>query len=181
MRTAVLADLTLLIVLVICLYTDLRDRKIYNPVVLPAVALGVFVNSLQHGLPGLVSSVTGFGLGVALFILPFAMGGLGAGDVKLLGAIGALKGASFVLYAAAGTALSGGVIALGFLLYQRSLMRTVKRLCLAVLFLFDMNGRGCLRSLELLEKKPYSNLFPYGAAIFFGVLLAYCYVHRLLV
>jgi prepilin peptidase CpaA len=177
----VLADLTLLILIVICLYTDLRERRIYNLVVLPVAALGVLVNSLQHGLAGLESSIAGLGLGVALFILPFAMGGLGAGDVKLLGAIGALKGASFVLYAAMGTALSGGVIALGFLLYQRRLMKTVKRLCLAILFLFDRSGKGCLQSLELLEKEPYNNLFPYGAAIFLGVLLAFFYVHRLLV
>ncbi|MBV1770150.1 MAG: A24 family peptidase, partial [Candidatus Desulforudis sp.] len=59
-----------------------------------------------------VCSLQGFPLGVAIFVIPFAMGGIGGGDVKLMGAIGALKGWAFTLEAALLTAVWGGVIAL---------------------------------------------------------------------
>jgi prepilin peptidase CpaA len=91
----VLADFVLLIVILICLVTDLRERRIYNKIVFPAVAAGIILNTAQFGLPGLRTSITGLLIGVMLFIVPFALGGLGAGDVKLLGAVGALKGPPF--------------------------------------------------------------------------------------
>jgi prepilin peptidase CpaA len=124
----VLADFVLLIVILICLVTDLRERRIYNKIVFPAVAAGIILNTAQFGLPGLRTSITGLLIGVMLFIVPFALGGLGAGDVKLLGAVGALKGPLFVLYAALGTALFGGVLAVLVLIWQSRLFSTLRRL-----------------------------------------------------
>lgn len=165
------ADVVLLTLLSVCLYTDLRERKIYNKVVFPAVAVGLILSTAQHGISGLISGASGLGMGILLFLLPFALGGLGAGDVKLLGAVGALKGPLFVCYAALGTALTGGVIAIGVLIRQRRVWATVKRLAFAgALFLCRKKGSGALL---MLERTPYSALFPYGAAIFLGTILAY--------
>lgn len=169
---AVLINAILIIVLVICLYTDLRKRKIYNMVVFPAAALGIILNSAQHGLSGLKFSAAGLGLGVLIFIVPFALGGMGAGDVKLLGTVGALKGPLFVFQAALGTALAGGVIALGILIWRRQLWGAVKRIALACALFLGVRRRN-RDAFLLLDRKPYSSLFPYGAAIFIGTLLAY--------
>jgi Flp pilus assembly protein protease CpaA len=46
---ALLADFVLLIVILICLITDLRERKIYNKVVFPAVAAGIILNTAHQG------------------------------------------------------------------------------------------------------------------------------------
>jgi len=120
-----LPDLVLFIALAICLYTDLKEQKISNRVVFPAAAAGMIFHAAQGGLSGLKFSATGLGLGLLLFFLPFALGGLGAGDVKLLGAVGALKGPLFVFHAALGTACAGGLIALGILLWRRQLWNTL--------------------------------------------------------
>jgi len=171
----VYADVVLLLTLIICLWTDLRERRIYNKVVLSAAAAGILLQTAQHGLPGLKSGLAGCGLGLLLFFLPFALGGLGAGDVKLLGAVGALKGPLFVIFTALGTALAGGVIAVFILIGQRRLWATVKRLSCALGICLGGRSVGRKAALLLLERTPYSSLFPYGAAIFLGAVLAYFY------
>ncbi|HHV34461.1 MAG TPA: prepilin peptidase [Syntrophomonadaceae bacterium] len=173
---AVLADLVLFIVILICLITDLRERKIYNKVVFPAAAVGIIVNTAHLGLPGLWTSIGGLITGVLIFIVPFAMGGLGAGDVKLLGAVGALKGPLFALYTALGTALIGGVIALLVLLWQSRLLSTLKRLGAAVGVLV---GGGGKTALLFIDRTPYSSLIPYGLAIFLGTIAAYWFSYCL--
>lgn len=167
-------DFLLLSMLIICLWTDLKERKIYNKVVFPAAAAGVLIQFVQAGLPGLKAGLAGCGLGVLLFFLPFALGGLGAGDVKLLGAVGALKGPLFVVYTALGTALAGGVIALLILIQRRLLWTTVKRLGIALGLFLGGGASGRKGAFLLLERTPYSSLFPYGAAIFLGSIFAYC-------
>ncbi|HAF17584.1 MAG: A24 family peptidase [Thermacetogeniaceae bacterium] len=170
---AVLADLVLLILIMTCLITDLRERKIYNKVVFPAVAAGIVLNTAQLGLPGLRTSIAGFITGILIFLVPFALGGLGAGDVKLLGAVGALKGPLFAVYAALAAALIGGVLALLVLLWQCKLLSTLKRLGMAM-FILLRGGGGSMAQL-LLERTPYSSLIPYGLPIFLGTIAAYLY------
>jgi prepilin peptidase CpaA len=167
----VLADFVLLIVILICLVTDLRERRIYNKIVFPAVAAGIILNTAQFGLPGLRTSITGLLIGVMLFIVPFALGGLGAGDVKLLGAVGALKGPLFVLYAALGTALFGGVLAVLVLIWQSRVFSTLRRLGTALGVL--VGGGGAKGAALFVERTPYSSLIPYGLPIFLGTIAAY--------
>lgn len=169
---ALMMDTILITVLAICLYTDLSKRKIYNIVVFPAAALGIALNTVWHGLPGLKFSAAGFCLGVAIFIIPYALGGMGAGDVKLLGTVGALKGPLFVFHAALGTALAGGLLALGILIWRRQLWGTVRRIALACALLLCPKRR-IGEAFFLLERSPYSSFIPYGVAIFIGTLLAY--------
>ncbi|MDQ7790273.1 MAG: A24 family peptidase [Clostridia bacterium] len=87
-------------------------NKIPNWLTLPAITAGFICNGFINGPEGVVYSLQGLLLGVAIFVIPFAMGGIGGGDVKLMGAIGALKGWAFTLEAALLTAVWGGVIAL---------------------------------------------------------------------
>lgn len=166
------SDFLLILVLILSLYTDLKHRRIYNFVTLPALVLGLMINSWNSGLSGLWFSCQGLLLGIALLFLPFILGGLGAGDVKLLGAVGAIKGPHFVFTAFLLTAISGGLIALVILAYNRKLVSTLFRL-----------GRGLkawlysgfnLWSLEhLAEQAEDSVYFPYGLAIVLGSISAY--------
>jgi len=166
-------DLVLFLVLVVCLYTDLKERKIYNKVVFPAAGAGLVIHLTCDGFTGLQFSIKGLCLGFLLFFLPYLLGGLGAGDVKLLGAVGALKGPLFVFYAALGTALVGGLIAVGVLVWKRRLLETLKRLAIAFFLVFVGKRRTAQGAFLLLDRSPYSSYLPYGAAIFLGTLLAY--------
>jgi len=118
-------DIALLVVLVICATTDVINRKIYNVVLFPALLFAIGYNWYQGGLPVLGQSLLGMLVGLLILIIPFAMGGIGAGDVKLLGVIGAFKGVTFVLYTAIGMGLAGGLIALGIWSYRFGVVNTI--------------------------------------------------------
>lgn len=78
-------DYVLLILLITCLYTDLTRRKIYNLALLPVLVIALVYHSASGGLPQGWWSLKGLALGTALLIVPFSMGGIGAGDVKFTG------------------------------------------------------------------------------------------------
>ena len=88
---------------------DVRTRRIPNALTFPAAALGLIACTVTHGGHGTVSSAAGLLLGLALFFPIFALKGLGAGDVKLMGALGAWLGTSVIFGVAFYTALAGGV------------------------------------------------------------------------
>lgn len=156
-------------VLLICLYTDLKERKIYNKVVVPGALAGLVVNVALSGWSGLTSSLLGFLVGLGIFLIPFALGGIGAGDVKLFGSIGAIMGPAFAFYAALSTAIAGGVIAVGILVKQGRLQNVLKRIW--SIFISIILFRQ-YRSLTTLDHAEYHESFPYGVAIAIGVLLA---------
>ncbi|MEW5920462.1 MAG: prepilin peptidase [Bacillota bacterium] len=121
-----LPDLVLCAVLLICLYTDLRQRRIYNKVIFAAILLGFMLSFHAHGASGLLQSVEGFLLGAGLLLLPFAAGGMGAGDLKLLATIGLYKGAVFTFHVFLLAAVLGGVFAVLLLLRRRKLIAVLK-------------------------------------------------------
>ncbi len=91
---------------------DIRIRRIPNLLTFGGAALALVVVTATHGLGGLVSSASGWGVGVALFLPFFLLGGMGAGDVKLLGCLGAWLGPQAAAWLAIYTAMAGGVMAL---------------------------------------------------------------------
>ncbi len=111
-----LLHLLLVAVLLIAAVTDLRSHAIPKWLTLPAMVGGLVGHTLFNGQPGLLYSIKGLGLGLALLLIPYLMGGMGAGDVKLLAAVGSFVGPSGVLAAALVTALLGGVYAVAVLM-----------------------------------------------------------------
>ncbi len=167
-------DIFLIIVILAALAWDLKSQKIPNKLTLPAVVVGVFYNTLVHGWDGVLFSVFGLLVGLGIFMVPFMLGGIGGGDVKLMGAIGALKGWEFVLSAGLLTALLGGVIALMAIVITRRFK--VLRDFGVGLGLFVMT-RGRIGSRVMLpgpESAAAERLVvPYGIAIFAGTIAAY--------
>lgn len=92
-------DWLLLAVISYALYTDLKTGLIYNHLTFPAMLAGGLLAYALRGTPGLADAAAGTALGFALLYVPYAVGWQGAGDVKLLMAVGALQGWRFVLVA----------------------------------------------------------------------------------
>jgi prepilin peptidase CpaA len=106
-----------LIVLAVATFTDLRNRRIPNWLVLPFLVAGIVASTWLHGWHGLGFSFAGLGLGLLLYGFLFWMGGMGAGDVKLAAAIGAWIGPNQLFIALVVTAMAGGIMVLGWALF----------------------------------------------------------------
>jgi prepilin peptidase CpaA len=149
----------------LAVYTDLRWRKIFNIVTVPAAAVGIVLNTFGGGWYGLLSSFAGLVIGIAVFIIPFALRGMGGGDVKLMGALGALLGAYAIVNVAIYTALVGGVLALVVAVHNHQLGNTVERVLIMLRRLVPF-GRGSKR-----VDTTKSLRLPYGLAIGGGTVL----------
>ncbi|RQD72266.1 MAG: prepilin peptidase [Tindallia sp. MSAO_Bac2] len=163
-------DGALLITIAICFYTDVKEQKIYNKVLLPAFVIGLLGNVITGGFSGFGSSALGLLLGMGLLILPFVAGGMGAGDVKLMGIIGLYKGPAFVFQTFLITAIIGGIIALIILAKRKKLGYTFRNFGAALTSLFLLIPKGTV--LEGLNQTAVAS-FPYGIAISLGTILAY--------
>jgi prepilin peptidase CpaA len=104
-------DAVLLLVIVYCAYTDTTTGKIFNKITFPAMLAGIVLNAVFGGATGLVWALIGWAAGMAIQWVPFMLGFAKAGDVKLLAAVGALKGWAFCLFG-----FLYGAAAFGFIL-----------------------------------------------------------------
>jgi prepilin peptidase CpaA len=102
------------VVVAVACVTDLQSRRIPNWLVFPFLVLGFVVTGSMHGWNGLLKSVEGFGLSLALTGILYCMRGMGMGDVKLCAAIGAWVGPGQAFVVLIITALAGGVMALAW-------------------------------------------------------------------
>ncbi len=161
-------DLVLALVLIICTITDLLHHKIYNLVLMPALLFALVYNTYLGGWNGLGQSLLGLLVGLLILIIPFAKGGIGAGDVKLLGFIGALKGFPFVIYAAIGMGLAGGILAIGIWSYRFGFIDTMVGIFRGIYMMIA--SRFKIFSFRLHNEKI---MLPYGLAIALGTVGAW--------
>ena len=92
--------------------SDLRTRRIPNALTFSAAACGLLFHLITGGSTAAAWSLGGCLLGAALFFPMFALRGMGAGDVKLLAAVGAWLGPGQVAVVALVTSIAGGVLGL---------------------------------------------------------------------
>ncbi len=171
----------LLTLLALSVYFDVTQKRIPNFLTLPVMGWGLVSYIVIDGFSGFTFSLFGFLLGLGIFLIPYMAGGMGGGDVKLMAAIGALKGAEFIFLTAIFTAFCGGVMAVGYLLYKRRLLHSLKKVVgilavplfnalafrLRAPFLRDLASYFSPPEKETL-KKAY---VPYGVAIALGTII----------
>jgi prepilin peptidase CpaA len=107
-----LPQLVGLVLAVVACGWDLRTRRIPQVLTLGGATAGLLFHVGNGGWSGGAWSLAGWGVGIAVFLLPFALGGLGAGDVKLLGALGAWLGPTDALWLGLYTGVAGAILAL---------------------------------------------------------------------
>ena len=147
--------------------TDWRSRRIPNWLTVPAAVVGVAVNAWLRGWAGARDSLLGLGLGL-LLLLPFVLlRSLGAGDWKLVGALGAFFGPSNLIAVLFATALVAGFMALLLVIWKGRFLQTLKNMgrLLAALFSFHLPGQ------ELTLDDPQSAKVPFGVAVAIAVIV----------
>lgn len=150
----------MLAILAVSVVTDLKSRKIYNKVIYPGFAAAFILQTGLHGWAGLGAALGGSAVGLSLLLIPYLLGGMGAGDVKLLALIGAFKGTGFVLFAAAYMAILGAVMALTVLLLNPGAGQRIKSL-----FYYLYGLRYGIKLPVDFSRRRLSAAYPYGVAI----------------
>ena len=101
-----------IVLVVIAAGWDLATRRIPNVLTFGAALAGFLAHGYMAGWSGAGASLAGWAVGVAFFFPFFALGGMGAGDIKLLAAVGAWLGPAATVWVALYSSIAGGVMAL---------------------------------------------------------------------
>lgn len=148
-------------------FADWRSRRIPNWLTVGGLVLGILVSSLTRGWPGAKDSLLGAALGLAI-LLPFVlMRSLGAGDWKLVGALGAFLGPARLLTVLFATLLVAGAMALILVIWKRRLGQTLHNIArmFAAVLSFHLPGP------EVSLDNPDATKIPFGVAAAIAVLL----------
>lgn len=162
-------ELVLVTVLVTVLITtvvfDLRSSRIPNWLTFPAMGFALAGHAWFGGMNGALFSLAGLATGLGLFFLIYLVGGIGAGDVKLMAAIGGFVGVYGVLSCGWLAIIVGGVYAIAAMCYEWGLAATGQRFVYAACGVVLAGGTGWMKEFQL----PFK--LRYGLAIAGGTLL----------
>ena len=152
-------------------WTDWRTRKIPNWLTVPALVLGITVNAFAAGWSGAKASLEGAGLALIL-LLPFVLKrGLGAGDWKLMGAVGAFLGPILLLLALLASIFVSGLMAMVNLIRNGRVMTTLSNMVVLVRGFFSYGLRA---HPEISLDNPKLLKLPFGVAAAIATVICYC-------
>ncbi|WP_432821186.1 prepilin peptidase [Trichloromonas sp.] len=147
----------------ICLIDTIK-AKIPNITTLSFAIVGLGLNWFNTGANGLFFAAMGLVLGLLLFLIPYLMGGMGAGDVKALAALGALLGPGAIFQVFLYTSLIGGVLSILHYLFDPNLSERLTTWRAAIFAFLATKERQAFQPVATGEKLK----FPYASAIAFG-------------
>lgn len=163
----------LIIFLLVVAYFDITKHRIPNWLNVSGVLVGilyhVFVNQIDGFLQSIFAVLAGGGIMLVLYIFK----AIGAGDVKLFAAIGAITGVLFTLYAIMYSIIFAGIIGLFILLFTKTIFIN---LLLAFLHIKESIQKRSLTPLDEF-KQNVSNRFPFIYAVIPGVITAFYYMY----
>jgi prepilin peptidase CpaA len=148
---------------------DLRTRRIPNLLTLGGAATALVYWASLEGFSGLAMSAAGWAAGLAVFLPLFLLGGLGAGDVKLVACLGAWLGPSQALWTALYAAIAGGVFAIVVALATGYLRTAVDNV---YLLLVHFRVAGVRPHPELTLERGKGPRLPYALPIMAGAIAA---------
>ncbi|MCL6582056.1 MAG: A24 family peptidase [bacterium] len=171
----VVSSLFLAVILAVAAISDVRSHKIPNRLTLSAMGAGIIYHICLSGWRGGLFSLAGAIAGLGLLFGFYLLGGMGAGDVKLMGAVGSFLGPKGVLVAFVATGLVGGIYAAIILVFHGR-VRDIGSRFWARLKAFGAMAKTFFYTRQLVylpaakeEKRP--RLY-YGLAIALGTMVA---------
>lgn len=163
----------LIIFLLVAFYFDVTQHRIPNWLNVTGVLVGIFYHFIVNHLDGFIQSVLGALVSGLILLLLYIFKAIGAGDVKLFAAIGAICGVIFTLYAIMYSIIFAGVIGLIILLFTKTFLINMT---MAVLHIFDSIRDRTLTPLDEFKNK-ISNRFPFIYAVIPGVVVSFYYMY----
>jgi prepilin peptidase CpaA len=152
-------------ILILAAYIDFDRQKIPNLITCPGMVIALSYHGLTGGVDGLWFSLAGLAIGIGILLVPYLMGGMGAGDAKLMGAVGAMIGVKGVIYAFICTAIIGGVYALVLMIIHRSRFKGYFKKQMTTLWTLILTRKYIPDPIKAAQKRPR---LCYGLAIALG-------------
>lgn len=158
------------VTLVVAAVIDGLQLKVPNWITYPMIVSGWLYSFAAFGLEGLGWSLLGTVIGLALLLPAYAIGGMGAGDVKLLAGVGAWVWGVVTFYAFCYSAIIGGVIAVAMVLSKKAWSKHSQQFVSIVNEIATVRDPNQLSEIAA-ERKPRMFLLPYGIPIAIGTIL----------
>ena len=158
------------VTLVVAAVIDGLKLKVPNWITFPMILGGWVYSTAAYGWEGLLWSLGGTAVGLLLLLPAYAIGGMGAGDVKLLAGVGAWVWSTHTLWAFGISAVIGGAIAVGMVLFRRGWAKHRDQFLVIlseVLTIRDPNQLAAIAA----ERKGSMMLLPYGIPIAIGTIV----------
>ena len=162
------------VVLIVAAVIDGWKLRVPNWITFPMILAGWTYSAFYFGFPGLGWSLVGTAVGLALLLPAYAIGGMGAGDVKLLAGVGAWVWSTVTLYAFCVSAIVGGVMAVLMVFARRKWgHHQAQFLNILTEFLVVRDPSALARIAG--QRKSRMMLLPYGIPIALGTIAYFAY------
>ncbi len=158
------------LVLILAAVIDGLKLKVPNWITFPMIIGGWFFSAMLFGWTGLGSSLIGTAVGLGLLLPAYAIGGMGAGDVKLMAGIGAWVWGSVTFFSFCFSAVIGGVIAVGMVLCARKAGKHAAQFKMIASEIMVIRNPETLSEIAA-DRKPSMMLLPYGIPIAIGTIV----------
>jgi len=167
------------IVLVVAAVIDGRQLKVPNWITFPLIISGWIYSAIAFGAPGLGWSLVGTMVGLGLLLPAYAIGGMGAGDVKLLAGVGAWVWTTVTFFAFCVSTIFGAVIAIGMVLWHKKWQHHRDQFTAIVSEILIVRDPEKLSTMAA-ERKSSMMLLPYGIPIAIGTIAYFAWSGMLL-
>jgi len=167
------------IVLIVAAVIDGLQLRVPNWLTYPLIFSGWIYSTAAFGWDGFLASLLGTLVGWALLMPSYAIGGMGAGDVKLLAGVGAWVHATHTFHAFCLTAIVGGLIAIGMVVYRRAWRKHWNQFVVILWEITTIRNPEELASIAA-KRKHSMLLLPYGIPIMFGTILYFAWTGMLI-
>jgi prepilin peptidase CpaA len=176
------------VALVVAAVIDGWKLKVPNWLTFPFILSGLVYHTVTHGFAGLIDSVLGLVVGLVLLLIPYAIGGMGAGDVKLFAGVGAWVGWRVTLGAFCVSGVVGGILAVLLIAFRRMISgdpnvisRNWERFMMVwseLMTIRTIRDPNHLAELAA-ARKPTALLLPYGIPLAIGTVAYFFYLGML--
>lgn len=163
------------LVLIVAAVIDGRQLKVPNWITFPMILSGWLASGIIYGWGGVAASLWGTAIGLGLLLPAYAVGGMGAGDVKLLAGVGAWAGASQTFWAFVVSAIIGAIIAVIMVVVSRKWRHHQKQFVSILSEILVIRSPSKLSEIAA-QRKPSMMLLPYGIPIAIGTIGYFAYL-----
>jgi prepilin peptidase CpaA len=158
-------------------WIDWRTRRIPNWLTVPSFFIGLLLHLWMAGWYGALFAVEGASLALVLLLPLVLLRALGAGDWKLMGALGAFMGPWMLIFVLVASVLVSGLMATVLMIQSKRVKRTLRNLVVLVEGFFSF---GLRRNPDISLDNPVLLKLPFGVAAATGTLICFLVSRRAL-